>query len=232
MALDAAIALIDEMLAASSGRALSSASPATDDRQSAPSSTAASGQTKKKAKQKLASDKTDKATAAEDPFQKACIQVGRVTAVEEFESDKLYCCQVAFADGSSKQIVAGLKKHIAIQDLLEHLVVVILNLKAAKLAGRLSEGMILAAVHAQGNGQELVHPLQPPGGSAAGDPVRAETIEHGVSQPKQLKSEVWRSIAAELKVVSGKATYRGLALHTQCGPVLVHSSMPEGSVIR
>lgn len=43
------------------------------------------------------------------------------------------------------------------------MVVVILNLKPAKLAGKLSEAMILAAVHTQSDGSELVHPLQPPG---------------------------------------------------------------------
>ena len=63
------------------------------------------------------------------------------------------------------QVIAGLRKHVTIDQLLNHLVVVILNLKPAKLAGKLSEAMILAAVHAQEDGTELVSPLQPPGES-------------------------------------------------------------------
>lgn len=63
------------------------------------------------------------------------------------------------------QIVAGLRKSISKDELLGKQVVVILNLKTAKLAGEMSEGMILAAVQKgeQYNNGELVRPLSPPG---------------------------------------------------------------------
>lgn len=63
------------------------------------------------------------------------------------------------------QIIAGLRKHISKEDLLSKTVAVVANLKAAKLAGETSEGMILAAVCKgdQYDHGELVKPLNPPG---------------------------------------------------------------------
>ena len=65
----------------------------------------------------------------------------------------------------TKQVIAGLKQHMTKAELLHSLVVVITNLKAAKLAGEASEAMILAAqAHLpEGPNRELVRILQPPG---------------------------------------------------------------------
>lgn len=71
--------------------------------------------------------------------------MARVVSVEEIDSVKLYKCVVELSGGIMKQVMAGLKQHIAKDELLHSLVVVITNLKAAKLAGELSEAMILAA---------------------------------------------------------------------------------------
>ena len=85
--------------------------------------------------------------------------------MDEIDSVKLYKCTVELGSGVTKQVMAGLKQHMAKGDLLHSLVVVITNLKAAKLAGEASEAMILAAqapVPDAPNG-ELVKVLQPPG---------------------------------------------------------------------
>jgi aminoacyl tRNA synthase complex-interacting multifunctional protein 1 len=71
--------------------------------------------------------------------------VAQVTSVEEIDSVKLYKCKVDVGSGVTKQVMAGLKQHMAKEHLLHSLVVVITNLKAAKLAGEISEAMILAA---------------------------------------------------------------------------------------
>ena len=95
----------------------------------------------------------------------ACVQVARVTSVEEIDSVKLYKCKVDIGSGVTKQVLAGLKQHMAKEKLLQSLVVVITNLKAAKLAGEMSEAMILTAQApdpsiTQG---EIVQVLQVPG---------------------------------------------------------------------
>lgn len=95
------------------------------------------------------------------------VQVARVVSVEEIDSVKLYKCKVELGSGVTKQVMAGLKQHIAKDELLHSLVVVITNLKAAKLAGELSEAMILAAQAPSPDSAnaELVKVLQPPGQS-------------------------------------------------------------------
>lgn len=93
------------------------------------------------------------------------IQVAKVESVDEIDSAKLYKCTVDIGQGVIKHVMAGLKRHIAHDDLLGSLVVVITNLKPAKLAGQLSEVMILAA-QAQDEGRqqgEVVKVLQTPG---------------------------------------------------------------------
>lgn len=65
------------------------------------------------------------------------------------------------------QVIAGLKNHLAADQLLGRSVCLIVNLKPAKLAGKVSEAMILAAVASQPDGSELVHPIQPPGQDAS-----------------------------------------------------------------
>lgn len=63
------------------------------------------------------------------------------------------------------QIIAGLQRHVPLEHMQNRLVVVVLNLKTAKLAGEVSEGMILASVHKGDHYKhgELVRPLEPPG---------------------------------------------------------------------
>ena len=61
--------------------------------------------------------------------------------------------------------MAGLRKHVPRSELEGSHVVVILNLKTARLAGEASEGMILAGVHTEPAVEhgEFVKPVQPPG---------------------------------------------------------------------
>ncbi len=93
------------------------------------------------------------------------MQVARVTSVEDIDSIKLYKCTVELANGVTKQVMAGLKLHMVKKELLHSLVVVITNLKAAKLAGETSEAMILAAQTPEPDRPqgEIVQVLQVPG---------------------------------------------------------------------
>ena len=88
-----------------------------------------------------------------------------MTTVEEIDSAKLYKCTVDVGGDAVKHVMAGLKQHIAKDKLLHSLVIVITNLKPAKLAGELSEVMILAAQAPQPDSPqgEVVNILQPPG---------------------------------------------------------------------
>ena len=86
-----------------------------------------------------------------DDFEKLQFQVGEVIACEEVKkSRKLLCSQVKIGS-QVRQIVSGIKAHYSAEEMVGKKVMVVTNLKPAKLAGIMSEGMILCAEDADGN---------------------------------------------------------------------------------
>ena len=86
-----------------------------------------------------------------EDFAKMQFQVGEIIACEEVKkSKKLLCSQVRIGS-EVKQIVSGIKQHYSAEEMVGKKVMVLVNLKPAKLAGVLSEGMLLCAEDADGN---------------------------------------------------------------------------------
>ena len=86
-----------------------------------------------------------------EDFGKMQFQVGEIIACEEVKkSRKLLCSQVKIGS-QVKQIVSGIKAHYTPEEMVGKKVMVLVNLKPAKLAGVLSEGMLLCAEDADGN---------------------------------------------------------------------------------
>lgn len=86
-----------------------------------------------------------------EDFAKLQFQVGEIIACEEVKkSKKLLCSQVKIGS-QIKQIVSGIKAHYTPEEMVGKKVMVVVNLKPAKLAGLISEGMILCAEDADGN---------------------------------------------------------------------------------
>ena len=86
-----------------------------------------------------------------DDWMKLQFQVGEIIACEEVpKSKKLLCSQVKIGS-QVKQIVSGIKQHYSAEEMVGKKVMVLVNLKPAKLAGVLSEGMLLCAEDADGN---------------------------------------------------------------------------------
>ncbi|WMJ85342.1 methionine--tRNA ligase [Anaerocolumna sp. MB42-C2] len=80
-----------------------------------------------------------------DDFMKLQFQVGEIIACEAVpKSKKLLCSQVKIGS-QVKQIVSGIKAHYSPEEMVGKKVMVLVNLKPAKLAGVLSEGMLLCA---------------------------------------------------------------------------------------
>ena len=92
-------------------------------------------------------------------------QVGEIIACEEVKkSKKLLCSQVKIGT-QVKQIVSGIKAHYKPEDMVGKKVMVLVNLKPAKLAGVLSEGMLLCAEDADGNLSLMVPEEEMPAGA-------------------------------------------------------------------
>ena len=100
-----------------------------------------------------------------DDFMKMQFQVGEIIACEEVKkSKKLLCSQVKIGS-QVRQIVSGIKAHYKPEDMVGKKVMVLVNLKPAKLAGVMSEGMILCAEDENGELALMVPDKDMPAGA-------------------------------------------------------------------
>jgi len=106
-----------------------------------------------------------KAEIEYDDFAKLQFQVGEIIACEAVpKSKKLLCSQVRIGS-QVKQIVSGIKAHYSPEEMVGKKVMVVVNLKPAKLAGVMSEGMLLCAEDAEGNLSLMVPEKTMPAGA-------------------------------------------------------------------
>ena len=86
-----------------------------------------------------------------DDFMGMQFQVGEIISCEEVKKSKKLLCSQVKVGSQVKQIVSGIKGHYTAEEMVGKKVMVLVNLKPAKLAGVLSEGMLLCAEDAEGN---------------------------------------------------------------------------------
>ncbi|WP_349673964.1 methionine--tRNA ligase [Lacrimispora sp.] len=128
--------------------------------------TAAVGTTEEKESQE--DDGIDIEAKAEieyEDFAKLQFQVGEIIACEAVAKSKKLLCSKVKIGSQVKQIVSGIKAHYSPEEMVGKKVMVVVNLKPAKLAGVLSEGMLLCAEDAQGNLSLMVPEKAMPSGA-------------------------------------------------------------------
>jgi len=114
------------------------------------------------------------------------IRVGKIVkAWEHPESDKLWCESIDVGEGKERSICSGLRAFYAsAKDLEGKLVLVLANLKARKMAGFSSEGMVLCA---SSPAHDVVKLVEPPAGAKVGDRVTFEGLpESEPASPAQM----------------------------------------------
>ncbi len=86
-----------------------------------------------------------------DDFDKMQFQVGEIIACEAVKKSKKLLCSQVRVGKQTRQIVSGIKSEYSPEEMVGKKVMVVTNLKPAKLAGLLSEGMILCAEDEEGH---------------------------------------------------------------------------------
>jgi methionyl-tRNA synthetase len=86
-----------------------------------------------------------------DDFGRMQFQIGEILECKAVENSKKLLCSRVKIGSSVKQIVSGIRKYYSPEEMVGKKVLVLVNLKPAKLAGVLSEGMLLCAEDADGN---------------------------------------------------------------------------------
>ena len=100
-----------------------------------------------------------------EEFGKMQFQVGEIIACEAVKKSKKLLCSQVKVGSQVKQIVSGIKAHYTPEEMVGKKVMVLVNLKPAKLAGVLSEGMLLCAEDAEGNRALMTPEKEMPAGA-------------------------------------------------------------------
>ncbi|OQR84558.1 methionyl-tRNA synthetase [Achlya hypogyna] len=153
----------------------------------------------------------------EVPLFAACdIRVGTITKVWPHpDSDKLFCEEIDVGREAPVQIASGLRPFYTQDALLGRKVLVLLNIKAAKLAGFKSNGMVLCAVT-----DDATQLIEPPAAAVNGERVTIATeAGDAVSEGQMKKQKIWEKLAADFTTDAGAvATYKGAVVSTTAGP--------------
>jgi methionyl-tRNA synthetase len=157
------------------------------------------------------------------------LRVAKIVKIEKHpKADKLYIetLEISGAGGSEERvIVSGLVPHYTEEELLGRHIVLAYNLKAAKLRGVESRGMLLAASDTDAEGRERVEVLDA-AGVPPGTPVEIEGFERG-ALPEEIDIDTFFSIPLRVQDYTVQAGGRTLTLQ---GKPLRTKNIPSGGV--
>ncbi|XP_053680153.1 tyrosine--tRNA ligase, cytoplasmic isoform X2 [Anopheles nili] len=156
------------------------------------------------------------------------LKVGQIMdAIKHPDADSLCVLTVDIGNGERKSIVSNLLTHYALEQLRDRLVVVLTNMKASKIRGVESEGLVLYAA-----GTDRCEALAVPDGSKVGERIIVEGFDNTNNPvpPLNPKKKVWDKIQAELHTgTEGEALWKEFSLMTLNGD-RVTSTLPGCSI--
>ena len=149
---------------------------------------------KKEKKEKAPAPPAASAAAGPD-VSWADLRVGKIVEAKAHpDSDKLYIETIDLGEAAPRQILSGLAQHMPIEAVQGAMVVVIANLKARKIGGIDSQGMVLCAGDA---GKTKLSFVTPPAGAAPGERVMFEGYEGDAETPQRMdKKKGWEAVRA------------------------------------
>lgn len=185
--------------------------PAVSTTNTVPAKTAAApsqSETKTKQPKAAATPKKDEPPQNVD-VSKLDIRIGKIIKCEKHpEADALYVEQIDLGEDKPRTVCSGLVKYIPLEEMQNRLVVLICNLKPAKLRGVLSEAMVVCA-----STPEKVELLIPPEGAQIGDRVTCSAYEGEPVAEINAKNKIFDAIQPDLKTNEQLiATYKGVPL--------------------
>ncbi|XP_050541003.1 tyrosine--tRNA ligase, cytoplasmic [Daktulosphaira vitifoliae] len=149
------------------------------------------------------------------------IRVGKIIEISLHpDADSLYVEKIDIGEQEPRTIVSGLVKFVSIEEMKNRNVVVLCNLKPAKMRGVESCGMVLCATN-ELDGVKFVEPLEPSEDSKPGDRVIIESYEQG--EPDKIlnpKKKIWEKLQVDLKMSDNcEAQWQSNYLITKYGKI-------------
>jgi len=159
------------------------------------------------------------AAADQAEFTKLEIKVGLLTKTWHHpESEKLWCEEIDVGEEKPRQVCSGLRAFYTEEQFKAgRKVLVVTNLKPAKMAGFESAGMVLCAANAEHTKVEL---LDVPEGAKVGERVWIEGVEGEPLPPNQVaKKSILPKVLVDMKTTADRqASWQGKVIMTSGGP--------------
>ncbi|KAM7156546.1 aminoacyl tRNA synthase complex-interacting multifunctional protein 1 isoform 1-T1 [Molossus nigricans] len=128
-----------------------------------------------------------------------------ITAKKHPDADSLYVEEVDVGEAVPRTVVSGLVNHVPLDQMQNRMVILLCNLKPAKMRGILSQAMVMCA-----SSPEKVEILAPPTGSVPGDRVTFDAFPGEPDKELNPKKKIWEQIQPDLYTnAECVATYRG-----------------------
>lgn len=161
----------------------------------------------KKPKKEIIADAT---TEGPVDISRIDLRIGRIVEVQKHpDADSLYLEKIDLGEAQPRTVVSGLVKHVPIEEMNNRLVVVMCNLKPAKMRGVTSEGMVMCA-----STPEKVEILIPPANTIPGDLVYCEGYERNPDTQLNPKKKIFETVAPDLLTNNELvACYKGASLY-------------------
>lgn len=134
------------------------------------------------------------------------LRIGEILEVSYHpDADALYLEKIDCGDTTGpRTVISGLVKHVPIDEMKKRMVVVLCNLKPAKMRGIVSEAMVMCA-----STPEKVELIQPPDGVKPGDRVLFDNYPGEPDPQLNPKKKIWEQVAPDIKTDDrGVATYK------------------------
>lgn len=167
---------------------------------------------KKPKKEKPVADKPATSATEEAPVDigRIDLRVGKIIEIDRHpDADSLYVEKIDLGEAQPRTVVSGLVKHIPIEEMQNRLVVVMCNLKPAKMRGVTSEGMVMCA-----SSPEKVEVMIPPLNSVPGDLVHCDGYTRNPDAQLNPKKKIWETVAPDLLTNEDFcACYKGVPLN-------------------
>lgn len=137
------------------------------------------------------------------------LRVGKIIEVSKHpDADALYLEKIDCGEATPRTVVSGLVRFVPIEEMRDRMVIVLCNLKPAKMRGITSEAMVMCA-----STPDKVEVLSPPPGAVPGDLVQCEGFSRNPDPIMNPKKKIFETVAPELLVNAELiGTYKGAVL--------------------
>nr|CAB3220761.1 aminoacyl tRNA synthase complex-interacting multifunctional protein 1 [Phallusia mammillata] len=123
------------------------------------------------------------------------MRVAKIVTVKHHpDAESLYMEEIDVGEESLRSVVTGVVKHIPIDQMQDRMVVLMCNLKPAKMRGVLSQAMVMCA-----DNVENIEIIDPPAGSVPGDKISFDGYPGEPDAMLNPKKKVWEKVQPDLK---------------------------------